>query len=121
MENEFALELKKQKSVTEYKSALISAINLMIDNIKSQQKVAESLIQNDNLKITENKIKGFQKSIKRFSDLKNKIENNINLSKAEYSLLALICIQASHNVSLSAQRLVESAEQLQNLAKAFMI
>ena len=48
MENQFALELKRQKVVADYKDALISAINLILDNIKAQKELAEQLYISDN-------------------------------------------------------------------------
>lgn len=120
MENEFALELKRQKVVTEYKSALISAINLILDNIKNQKELAEAIIENGNTKMTDEKVKGFQKSIERYSALKDKIESDAKLSKVDYSLLAVACTGASNSVASNAHKLLDSAKQLQNLAKAFM-
>jgi hypothetical protein len=120
MENEFALEIKRQKVLTEYKSALISAINLILDNIKSQKELAETIIENGSTKMTSEKVKGFEKSIDRYSALKSKIENDVKLSKADYSLLAVACTGASNSVASNAHKLLDSAKQLQNLAKAFM-
>lgn len=120
MENEFALELKKQKIVTEYKDALISAINLVIDNIKTQKELADAIIENGETKMTSEKIKGFLKSIERYSSLKTKIEKDEKLSKAEYSLLAVACTGASNSLANNARKLLRSAEDMQNLAKAFM-
>lgn len=120
MENEFALELKRQKVITEYKSALISAIDLVLDNIKNQKELADAIIENGSTKMTSEKVQGFLKSIERYSSLKTKLENNEKLSKAEYSLLAVACTGASNSVASNANKLLDSAKQLQNLAKAFM-
>ena len=121
MKNEFALELKRQKVITDYREALISAINLILDNIKAQKELAEAIIENGETKMTADKIKGFIKSIERYSNLKQKLEEKEELSEAEYSLLAVACTGASNHIVSSAQRLMDSAKQLQNLSKVFII
>lgn len=120
MENQFALELKRQKVVADYKDALISAINLVLDNIKAQKELAEAIIENGETKMTADKVQGFIKSAERYSNLKEKLEKEEKFSRAEYSLLAVACTGASNHMVSSAHRLMDSAKQLQNLAKALI-
>ena len=121
MKNEFALELKKQKVITDYRDALISAINFILKNIENQKEFFNSIAEDDNAKIDNKKKEEFQKSIERYSSLKGKIENNAELSKADYSLLSIVCTGVSNSIASEARKLLDSAEQLKNLAKAFII
>ena len=97
--------MEKKEVLVKYKSAIISAIDLALDNI---------------IDIEDLNSKDKKSSKDRYLSLRNKVENNEELTQAEYSLLSIICLNASNNLANSARNLLRSAESLQDLAKAFM-
>lgn len=97
--------MEKKQVLIEYKKAVISAIDLALDAIKNVEDLDSEEIK---------------KSQTRYSELRKKVENDEELSNADYTFLSMICLNASNNVAVNAGLLLDSSKQLQNLAKAFM-
>lgn len=97
--------MKKKEALIEYKKAVISAIELTLDSIKNIEDLDSEEIE---------------KSQIRYSELRKKVENDEDLSDADYTFLSIICLNASNSLSNDAARTLRVAEGMQNLAKAFM-
>lgn len=97
--------MTKKEVLNKYKSAIISALNLVMDNISN----IEDLL--DKEKIC---------SKDRYTFIKNKIENEEELTQGEYSLLSMICLYSSDNLAQVAQKYLKSAEEMKNLSKIFI-
>ena len=97
--------MEKKQVLVEYKKAVISAIDLALDAIKNVEDLGSEEIE---------------KSQIRYSELRKKVENDENLSNADYTFLSMICLNAGHNLSNDAAQTLRAAEGMQNLAKAFM-
>lgn len=97
--------MEKKQVLIEYKTAIISAIDLALDSIKNIED-----LNNEEIK----------KSQIRYSELKKKVRNDENLSDADYTFLSMICLNAAHKLANDAERGLRAAESIRNLAKAFM-
>ena len=97
--------MEKKQVLVEYKKAVISAIDLALDNILN----IEDLMDKEK-----------NSSKEKYISIKNKIENDEELTPAEYSLLSIICLHASNSLTNDARRFLRSAENMQNLAKVFI-
>lgn len=97
--------MEKKQVLVEYKKAVISAIDLALDAIKNVEDLDSEEIK---------------KSQIRYSELRKKVENDEDLSNADYTFLSMICLNAGHSLSDDATQTLRAAEGMQNLAKAFM-
>lgn len=97
--------MEKKEVLSKYKSAIISSIDLALDNILN----VEDLVDKEK-----------DSSKERYISIKKKVENDEELTPAEYSLLSIICLHASNSLTNDARRFLRSAEDMQNLAKAFI-
>lgn len=97
--------MEKKQVLVEYKKAVISAIDLALDAIKNVEDLGNEEIE---------------KSQIRYSELRKKVENDEDLSNADYTFLSMICFNAGHSLSNNAAQTLRAAEGMQNLAKAFM-
>lgn len=105
---------KKKEILKEYKSTIISAISLILDNLNIEKQMADS-------KIKKIEYKDIEKSIDRYSKLKIKINNDEDLTDADYSLLSVTCLSASNLMISNSKILLDSAEKIRDLAKFFVI
>lgn len=97
--------MEKKEILNKYKDPILSALNLALDAIK-------------NIKDLDSK--EIDKSEIRYFELKKKIESNEDLSKSDYSFLSMICLNAGNHLAGSAKKLLETAEDMKNLSKAFI-
>ena len=97
--------MEKKYILNKYKSTIISAFNLALDSIANVEDLDKA---------------SKTRSKERYSEIQKKIENNEELTTAEYSLISIVCLSASDSLANSARSLLRSAENMQNLAKAFI-
>lgn len=119
MNNEYSLTLKKKKVLSEYRDPLIQAIGLVTDSVTIKKEAFESIcdINKENF---EKNVKSFTESLERFASLESKIKNEQELTLGDFNLLTIICTEASVIMTNGGQTMLDSAKQLQNLAKAFI-
>ena len=100
--------ISKNEIVKKYKEPIITAIDVTLDELKvigensSVQKTKESI----NL------------SIKNYSNLKEKVKNNEELNEVDFASIGVILSSSVTRMTSSAEKLIESAEELKTVAAA---
>lgn len=100
--------ISKNEIVEKYKEPIITAIDVTLDELKvigensSVQKTKESI----NL------------SIKNYSNLKEKVKNNKELNEVDFASIGVILSSSVTRMTCSAEKLIESAEELKTVAAA---
>lgn len=100
--------ISKNEIVKKYKEPIITAIDVTLDELKvigensSVQKTKESI--------------GL--SIKNYSNLKEKVKNNEELNEVDFASIGVILSSSVTRMTSSAEKLIESAEELKTVAAA---
>lgn len=100
--------ISKNEIVEKYKEPIITAIDVTLDELKvigensSVQKTKESI----------------DLSIKNYSNLKGKVKNNEELNEVDFASIGVILSSSVTRMTSSAEKLIESAEELKTVAAA---